>query len=106
MKPAGSVLFEKSVMAGPVRGRPFFVSRGKIFLAESAENFVSPGGEIICHICDFLIRRKYLYLPSEIMNKGRTIHVLLGSLEFGSQVVETFARRELPCDDMWRNGSV
>ena len=36
------------------------------------------------------IRRNYLYLPTEILNKGRAIHILLGSLGFGSQVVETF----------------
>jgi hypothetical protein len=41
----------------------------------------------------FNIQRKYLYLPTEIINKGRAIHILLGSLEFGSQVVETF----FPC---------
>ena len=45
-----------------------------------------------------VIGRNYLYLPSEIMNKGRTIHILLGSLEFGSQVVETFSLCGPPCD--------
>jgi len=38
-----------------------------------------------------VIRRNYLCLPTEIMNKGRAMHILLGSLEFGSQVVETFS---------------
>ena len=38
-----------------------------------------------------VIGRNYLYLPTEIMNKGRAMHILLGSLEFGSQVVETCA---------------
>lgn len=35
-----------------------------------------------------VIRRNYLYLPTELMNKGRAMHILLGSLEFGSQVVD------------------
>ena len=38
-----------------------------------------------------VIGRNYLYLPTEIINKGRAMHILLGSLEFGSQVFETFS---------------
>ena len=35
-----------------------------------------------------VIGRNYLYLPTELMNKGRAMHILLGSLEFGSRVFE------------------
>ena len=37
-----------------------------------------------------VIGRNYLYLPTEIMNKGRAMHILLGSLGFGSQGLRPF----------------
>ena len=45
-----------------------------------------------------VIGRNYLYLPTEITNKGRAMHILLGSLEFGSQVLRPFALCGPPCD--------